>query len=435
MDAPARTRNYLFLQGMPTLFFAGLGRALRANGHAVHRINFTGGDRLYWPLRGAVDYRDTLQNWPAFLEGRLKQWRVTDIVLFGDWRPLHAAAIRVARLLGIAVHVFEEGYLRPHWVTLEQGGVNNNSALPRNADWYRAQAARLPEWQGETAIESSFLLRAVLDVTYHVTSLLTAWRYPGYRSHLPLNPFREYWGWIGRFRRRGRNARDTAASLGALAVHKGPIFVFPLQLDTDSQLRINSDFGRQSPAIRMVLESFARHAPQDAQLVIKEHPFDPQLDNWHGQIMAQADALGIASRIAYLTGGDLNVLIAHSRGLVTVNSTSGILALAQGAPVIALATPVYAMPGLTFQDGLDRFWREASPPDAVLFDAFRRVLAHRTQINGGFFSWQGLRHAVAGAVDRLEAVSLEPVLVAVPKAMPRPANSEPVLACTPGAAN
>jgi hypothetical protein len=65
------------------------------------------------------------------------------------------------------------------------------------------------------------------------------------------------------------------------------------------------------------------------------------------------------------------------------------------------------MPGLTFQGGIDRFWTEGVPPDADLFDAFRRVVVERTQINGDFFSDEGLAAAVAGAVTRLEAAALE----------------------------
>ena len=42
---------------------------------------------------------------------------VTDIVLYGDTRPVHATAIRLARARGLCIHVFEEGELRPWWVT------------------------------------------------------------------------------------------------------------------------------------------------------------------------------------------------------------------------------------------------------------------------------------------------------------------------------
>ena len=48
-------RSFLFLQGMATQFFAKLGAALAKKGHDVHRINFNGGDKLFWMRSGAVD--------------------------------------------------------------------------------------------------------------------------------------------------------------------------------------------------------------------------------------------------------------------------------------------------------------------------------------------------------------------------------------------
>src|ERR1700753_2157524 len=90
--------------------------------------------------------------------------------------------------------------------------------------------------------------------------------------------------------------------------------------------------------------------------------------------------------------------------MVTINSTSGTLALAAGVPVITLGQAVYDMPGLTFQGTLDAFWTEASPPDASLFAAFKRVLAHRCLVRGGFFSTEGVRLLTEGAVARLETL-------------------------------
>jgi capsular polysaccharide export protein len=43
-------RSFLFLQGLASWFFDRLGRALIERGHAVHRVNFNGGDRLFWRL-------------------------------------------------------------------------------------------------------------------------------------------------------------------------------------------------------------------------------------------------------------------------------------------------------------------------------------------------------------------------------------------------
>ena len=54
---------------------------------------------------------------------------ITDLVLYGDTRPIHAMAIARAKAAGVTVHVFEEGYLRPWWVTYERGGANGHSPV------------------------------------------------------------------------------------------------------------------------------------------------------------------------------------------------------------------------------------------------------------------------------------------------------------------
>jgi capsular polysaccharide export protein len=122
-------RSFLFLQGMATRFFERLGQALIGRGHAVYRVNFNGGDRAFWRLPGAVDFRGRPEEWPGFLDRLIIDRAISDIILFGDCRPLHRAAIRVAEARALRIHVVEEGYLRPDWITFEEGGVNGHSAL------------------------------------------------------------------------------------------------------------------------------------------------------------------------------------------------------------------------------------------------------------------------------------------------------------------
>jgi capsular polysaccharide export protein len=118
--------------------------------------------------------------------------------------------------------------------------------------------------------------------------------------------------------------------------------------------------------------------------------------------------LGIAERLTIIDGGDLGKLLARRPAVVTVNSTVGTLALACGLPVVALGKAVYDIPGLTFQGELHEFWVAPTPPDAALFDAFRRVLASRCLIPGSFFNEAGLTLAVNAAVERLEAAYARP---------------------------
>jgi capsular polysaccharide export protein len=396
------TQRYLFLQGMATPLLAKLGAALLKRGHFVRRVNFNGGDRVFWPLPGAVDYRGDLSGWPKFLSRKLREWGITNIVLFGDCRPLHVEAIRIARVLGVAVHVFEEGYLRPNWVTLEEGGVNANSRLPREPQFYLDAAAGTPAWDGGKPVAGSFAKRAVDDVLYHVARLAMTWRYPLYRTHLATDPFVEYAGWIKRFATLPAERSRTGRQLRALKAAGRPYYVFPLQLDGDSQVRCHSRFTDLEAALETVMTSFARKAPAAASLVVKRHPLDAGLRGWRGVVARKARALGLGERVVYLGEGPLDALLKGSLGVAVINSTVGFLALSYGLPVVALGLAMYDMPSLTFQDGLDRFWTEGATPDARTFDAFRRVIATRAQINGGYFSAQGLEMAVENAVRKLE---------------------------------
>jgi capsular polysaccharide export protein len=406
LKPPSTGRGFLFLQGMPTRFFERLGRALATRGHAVHRVNFNGGDRAFWRLRGAVDFHGREHEWPEFLDRLVVEKAISDIVLFGDCRPLHRAAIRLANRRALRVHVVEEGYMRPDWITFEEGGVNGYSSLPRDPDWYRERARGLPEWDRPPKVPGSFRRRAFEDVRYNLASMTGMWRFPHYTTHRPYHLMIEYAGWLRRLALMRRSERRAAEAIEALT--GDPIYFFPLQLDCDYQMRVHSPFRATPLAIEFVLASFAYHAPPSSRLVVKLHPMDSGLVDWAGMVGHIAVEQMVAERVTVLDGGELPEVLARSRAVVTVNSTVGGEALAKGLPVIALGKAVYDVPGLTFQGTLDDFWLGATPPDPELFDAFRRVLAARCMIPGSFFNETGLQLAVEAAVDRLEAAYARP---------------------------
>ncbi len=342
---------------------------------------------------------------------------VTDLVMVSDGRPLHAAALAVARRLGVAAWIIEEAYLRPGYVTLERGGVNAHSPLPRDPARILAMARGLPPAAPETASSGSFLRRATDDVRYNLATLLRRRRFPHWRTHRAWNPFHEYAGWLLRGAMRPLRRSLAWRRAGILRAWRGPVFVLPLQLEGDYQLRLHSPFAGLWEAIRLVLRSFAAHAPRDALLALKGHPLDNGLTDWGrlarreaegltdwGRLARrEAEALGVAGRMLWLPELPFGPVLAPAAGVVTVNSTAGLQALREGKPVLVLGRALYDMPGLTFQGGLDRFWTGATRPDAALVDALRRVLAAQCLIRGGFFSEAGIAEAVANAVVRLEA--------------------------------
>jgi capsular polysaccharide export protein len=396
-------RNILLLQGLMGPLFRRVGEALRRDGYGVYKVNFNGGDRLFWRLPNGIDYTGSLAEWPAALEGLIRAHEITDMVLFGDCRPIHAAAIAVCRDLHLPVHVFEEGYIRPDWVTLELGGVNGHSTLPRDPAWYLAEADRLPPAPEHHPVPSSFRRRALEGVAYNLADVLTRWHYSHWENHRPWHPLVEAMGWTRRLLRRKAAAERSEALIAGLKTRDNPYFLFPLQLDSDAQIRLHSPFAGIADALDLIVSSFARNAPANTRLVVKEHPLDNGVRDWRHETASFAARHRVADRVDYLESGDIVPVAQRSSGLITINSTSGTLALALNVPVIALGQAIYDIEGITFQGKLDAFWQEPGQPDASIFAAFCRVLIDRCLVAGGFFSEEALTKVTQGVVARLQA--------------------------------
>ena len=196
----------------------------------------------------------------------------------------------------------------------------------------------------------------------------------------------------------------TSGVLHQLFASDADYVLFPLQLDSDAQIRLHSSFAGIADALRLVIASFANHAPANTRLVVKEHPLDNGVRDWREETAALAQLYGVDDRVDFLEGGDIVSIAERSKGVVTINSTSGTLALALGVPVIALGQAVYDMEGITFQGELDDFWCDPGNPDPETFAAFRRVLIDRCLVAGGFFSEEALAKVTEGVVARLGAV-------------------------------
>jgi capsular polysaccharide export protein len=399
----SQLRSFLFLQGCTSPFFGRLADRLSSRGHAISRINFNVGDAVYWGRRPAWNFREPVATLPGFLEEKFRAGHFTDVVMLGDTRPIHLPVPSLAARFGARVHVLEEGYFRPNWLTLERDGINGKSRLPRDPDWYRDVGPRLPDPGDGHPVGNPVSLLALHELIYHLPNLANPLLFPGYRTHRPHVSGIEFAGWGRRFTSLPFHQRRDQACLERLAAAPEPFFVFPLQLDSDSQITVHSSFGQMADVIEAVVKSFSEHAPASARLVIKNHPLDTGLVDHARLIDKLRRRFDMNGRVHYLETGHLPTLLSRARGVVTVNSTVGTSALGLRCPTIALGEAVYDLPGLTFQGPLDSFWRDGAPPDPALFGAFRKTVIHATQVNGGFYSRQGMALAVENSQRRLEA--------------------------------
>jgi len=394
-------RSFLFLQGVCSPFFSDLAKGIGASGATVARVNFTAGDNAFWKGRNAVAFRQPLANLPKFIEGVFDDRRITDVVVFGDTRPVHRPAIELASKRGIRVHAFEEGYFRPYWVTLERGGVNGYSSLPKSPEWYLNAAKQVPAYDNGRAFSSSFFARAWHDLRYNGVGIANPVFYRHYRHHAPVGPFAEYAYYIRRGAKVSLAKRKILASVSDLIASNKPFYLLPLQLNSDSQIRVHSTFANMAEMMALTMRSFALHAPQDSLIVLKNHPLDAGVVNHAAKVRQLTKELALEGRVVYLEDGSLPELLRHTRGVVTINSTVGGSALVHKCPTIALGKAIFNMQGLTFQGDLDRFWRDGQPPDSRLLHSFRNVVIHTTQINGGFYTKDGIKMAVERAVPTI----------------------------------
>lgn len=396
-------RTFLFLQGNSSHFFRVLGKALAERGHTVRRINMSGGDWFFWGSWNAVDYKGKPEDFGEFVRGVINADAVTDIILHNDCRPGHRLAVQVARDLGCRIWVFEEGYLRPHWLTLEEGGINGNSPLTLDAAGHLRSANDNEVTEEDfVRLPSSMARRVMYDFEWQIWNYLLWFRYPRFRTHRPFPIWAEYATWVRRLAVLPLRKRHASTVVERLSSGREPFFVFPMQLDSDSQVSIHSPFDGMTAALDTIIANFARHAPAETRLVVKAHPLDNGWRNFRKRTAGLARRYGVASRVDFIDGGDLNVLVKLAQGVVTLNSTVGFIALSAGCPVICLGKAIFDLPNLTFQGNLSLFWREGRAPNRELLSGFLEHLRQESLVNGDYYTGQGIALAVGNAIARFE---------------------------------
>ena len=370
-------------------------RDLERAGAYVDKIDFNGGDWLFSP-KGSIQFRGDLAAWPAFLGTVLTERQIDTVLLFGDCRPVHRVAHRVAHERGLTIGVFEEGYIRPDYVTLELFGVNGHSKIPRSPQVYLNQPRYdVPE---TVAVKNSLWYAVMWSMMYYEASILLRPFYPHYKHHRPLN-FNESWPWLrSMWRKYLYQFQEKGVQDELIEKLTGRYFLVPLQVHNDAQLHVHSTFTSVESFITEVMSSFAKHAPQDTHLVIKQHPLDRGYNNHRAFISRLAVQYHIEDRVRYIHDQHLPTLLENARGVVVINSTVGLSALHHGTPTKVCGDAIYDMKGLTFQGKLHSFWKqsEGTVVDADLYVKFRCYLIENTQLNGNFYRRLDLANSEAG---------------------------------------
>jgi len=374
-------RRVLMLQGPAGPFFRRVARQLKDMGAKVTKVNFNAADDLFYRGPEVVHFRDPFDAFPSFVAELLDRERIEAMVLFGDTRPLHRMAITAANARGIDVYVFEEGYLRPDFVTFEKDGVSGHSRMPRDPDFYRqVQPGRETK---PRPVGNALAWATGWTIVYACTHGMFKMRYPHYRHHRDIRPFHQAYYWVrGAYRRMKHAERDDGLDERIEAGELSPFYFVPLQVHLDAAVGKHSGFDDIERFIELVVGSFARHAPSDARLVLKDHPLGRPYRDYTGLMDRLRREHGLGERLLYVDLIHLPTTLKRAQGTVTINSTVGLSSIHHETPVICLGKAIYDLPGLTFQGQLDDFWQSPGEVDSALYRRFRWWLLENNQING-----------------------------------------------------
>ncbi|MCB9659674.1 MAG: hypothetical protein H6726_18650 [Sandaracinaceae bacterium] len=378
----------LLLQGPAGPFFWRLGRELRQHGIEVTKVNLHAGDAIFYPAPNAVSYRGTLDEFGGWIAHEMRERRVDGIFLFGDCRAYHLAAIEAARAAGVAVWVFEEGYLRPDWLTYERDGVNGHSRMSRDPEYYVSayRAAGCPPEPPVLPVGDTFTLAAWYSTLNAVAYTFANQAFPAYQHHRNLNALYHARSWVtGAARKQYYARRERGVLEEILERFDGRFFFVPLQVHCDFQIQ-HSSYDDVTDFIHEVVASFAGHAPRDHALVLKHHPMDRPFRDYSALFRALRRDHGLDGRLYYIHDQHLPTLLKHARGCVTINSTVGLSAIHHRTPTKVMGKAIYDMPGLTHQGDLESMWDAPEMVNVETYQAFRWWLLEHNQANGNIMN-------------------------------------------------
>ncbi|MEX0312470.1 MAG: capsule biosynthesis protein, partial [Tateyamaria sp.] len=328
---------------------------------------------------------------------------VTDIVLYGDVRPIHAQAVAEAKRRGLTVHVFEEGYMRPYWVTYERGGSNGHSRL---------MDMSVPDMQAALALSDmeaplppghwgDMRQHVFYGALYHWFVMFRNGDYRNFQPHRALTVAREFQLYLKRLLLMPVHTLDRIQATMRIRYGGFPYHLALLQLEHDSSFQEHSPFDTMPEFLDLVIRGFAEGAPAHHHLVIKAHPLEDGRTPIRKTIRTLSRTLDLQGRVHYVRGGKLAQLLNDARSAVTVNSTAAQQVLWRGIPLKVFGKAVFAQPEFVSDQALPDFFAGATRPDNRAYKDYRRYLLETSQIPGGFYSARGRRQLLRQVVDMM----------------------------------
>lgn len=374
-------RRILLLQGKMGRFFCRFSSFLLGVDKEVFKINFNYADEFFYCHKDrATAFRGRLDEFDEFLTEFILKNQIDAVVCFNDCRPLHEVAKTVCLTHNTDFFVFEEGYLRPDYITLEQHGINGYSQIDANKINSLPYAEDRPLYTN-----NRFYRLAFFSALHYLLVKIGQRHYPHYTHYRGMDIWQELGCWLLAGMRKILGYLPDKWTQFRLRRSKIPFFLVALQVHNDSQISHHSDYADVTDFIKEVLTSFAKNAPAGTKIVFKHHPLDRGHRNYRRFINELCDELGISGRAIYGTDFRLPSLIRRCAGFVTVNSTTALQAIYHKKPTKITGRALYNISPLADTQSLDEFWQNPTAPNHDFYLKFREYLIEQTQLNGSFY--------------------------------------------------
>ncbi|MFZ0408136.1 MAG: 1-acyl-sn-glycerol-3-phosphate acyltransferase [Cyanobium sp.] len=377
----------LLLMGPIGTFFARLAEHLEKSGVPVWKVSFPLHE-FGFSRRQRLCYGGAMEEFQSFLSEQIEARGIRHLFMYGDFIDPHRLAIELVQRLNtqperhhkLDAWVFELGYIRPNYVSLERERCNARSSLNRPVDFYQSLPAvnAFPQRSTKTELRWRKCWKAPTFIQHAFTD------YPIIKGPHKLQPRPSYL--IAQLRGLVRkHLYQVTERTSRRRLQDGrPYILVPLQVASDSQISLGSDYQGMEPFIAELIASFAAHGRPGDRLAFKHHPRDRGYNHYGRLIDRLARAHGIRDRVLYFHDAPLGPILKSARAVVTINSTVGLQALYHGTPTKVLGRTFYNLPGLSDQQPLASFWRHPQGQDRELFQRFYNYLIESTQIGGNF---------------------------------------------------
>ena len=375
----------LFLVGPIGSFFSRLSRYLENKDVKTYKIQFPLHEYGF-PKFKTIAYSKEIDYFKDFLRKIILEKKIKHIFMYGNVLIPHRHAIELVeefKTEGIQIyaHIFELGYLRPNFVTLEDKGVNYESSFILNKEFFSQQE---PYKVFPLARDKGLRLRKIWKSITFINHSFKKYKIVEFEHKLQPKPIYLWFQLKGFLLKYYYRIKENKIKRRIFS--ENPFFIVILQVSSDSQITKGSKIGDIYQFIEYVIKKFSKSNVKNTNLIFKHHPRDRGYNNYSELITINAKKYGIQNEVFYIHDCYLSNVFRNPncKGTILINSTVGYQSLYHSVPVKSFGISPYNINGITYQKNLISFFNDPETVDKLLFNKFYKYLLENSQINGNF---------------------------------------------------